>query len=38
MRSDRVTTAILIASVGSSLAGALALRRLARRRQAPDVP
>jgi Na+:H+ antiporter, NhaA family len=38
VRSDRVTTAILIASAGSSLAGALALRRLARRRQAPDVP
>jgi NhaA family Na+:H+ antiporter len=37
MRSDRVTTAILIASFGSSLAGALALRRLARGRQAPDV-
>jgi Na+:H+ antiporter, NhaA family len=38
MRSDRVTTAILLASVGSSLAGALALRRLARRRSAPDTP
>jgi NhaA family Na+:H+ antiporter len=37
MRSDRVTTAILIASVGSSLAGALALRRLARRRSASGV-
>jgi NhaA family Na+:H+ antiporter len=32
LRSDRVTTAILIASVVSSLAGTFALRRLARRR------
>jgi NhaA family Na+:H+ antiporter len=33
VRSDRVTTAILIASVVCSLAGTLALRRLARRRR-----
>jgi Na+:H+ antiporter, NhaA family len=34
-RSDRVTTATLIASLVASLAGAFVLRRLARRRTAP---